>query len=129
MSGKKIIEIDVILDEFLNVDGRVQMILFHGDANSDFFKGKVLPGGVDTQRKCENDEWTLSARYILEGVDDKGKVTRIFVQNDGKNIDGKMVTTPFFITDNPELKWLETGRFEGGISDMPGGVKITIWEK
>lgn len=126
MENASFLEIDVILDQFLGVDERVTMILFHGDAHSDFFNGKVLPGGVDTQTKQENGDWDLSARYILEGEDNEGTPTKIFIQNDGKNINGRMVTRPRIITDNEKLKWIEKEKLEGGISDFPGGVKITL---
>ena len=53
------------------------MLLFNGDAEGSGFKGKILPGGVDTQRQLKNDPLQLSARYILEGVDSAGKYCRL----------------------------------------------------
>ena len=68
--GKKMLRINVIVDEVndLKSDRNVCMITFHGDAESEYFKGKILPGGVDTQRSVEGG-MLLSARYMLEGID------------------------------------------------------------
>ena len=59
--------------------GQVNMILFEGSCDCDFFHGTILPGGVDTQR-----DGGLSARYMLEGLDDKGTPTKLFIENNGK---------------------------------------------
>ena len=66
------LRINVIVDEVndLKSDRNVCMITFHGDAESEYFKGKILPGGVDTQRSVEGG-MLLSARYMLEGIDMK----------------------------------------------------------
>ena len=47
-----------------NVDD-VLMIMFNGSVDGKYFKGEVLPGGIDTQIIGKfGDRHTLSARYI-----------------------------------------------------------------
>ena len=53
---------------------------FGGYCDTDFFKGEVLPGGFDNMKK-ENGISTLSAIYILKGVDNKGDSCHIFIEN------------------------------------------------
>ena len=50
------------------------MVSFDAEANSPYFVGKSLPGGMDTQTYIKADNGsvingTISARYILEGKD------------------------------------------------------------
>lgn len=124
--------IDVILDETITVRGshsEARMILFHGSCDSDFFKGKILPGGVDTQ-KCEDGQACfLSARYIMQGTDSNGDRCSVFIENNGIiQSDGSICTIPKFTTDSPSLAWLETTDFSGRIEGVPGGVKIIFEE-
>ena len=35
------------------IPGTARMLLFNGDAEGSGFKGKILPGGVDTQRQLQ----------------------------------------------------------------------------
>lgn len=119
-------EIDVIIRETYSIQGKVNIILFEGTAKSEFFSGTILPGGVDTQRIDKDGNWSLSARYMLEGTDDRGTATKLFIQNEGREIDGKIHTTPMLLTDNERLKWVETTKWSGVLSDIPKGVRITI---
>ena len=67
--------INVELDECTKVsDAREQVnfIRFHGTSDSEYFHGGILTGGVDCQRKKENEPLKLSARYIMEGTDCSG---------------------------------------------------------
>ena len=72
------------------------------------------------QKTISNQSHTLSARYILEGKDAKGKPTKIFIENNGTTVNGKMETHPLILTDNPDLQWLETMDFVGEIA--PAGM-------
>ena len=126
--GKKMLRINVIVDEVndLKSDRNVCMITFHGDAESEYFKGKILPGGVDTQRSVEGG-MLLSARYMLEGIDMNGKPAKLFIENEGISRQGEdIVTKPVFITDDADLKWLETASLKGYITGTKDGVLIEI---
>ncbi|MBR1640992.1 MAG: DUF3237 family protein [Butyrivibrio sp.] len=112
-------QIDVTLDEINEVrSGHAYacMILFHGRLDSDFFHGEILPGGVDTQIGCDGEIRTLSARYIIKGIDASGNNCSIFVDNSGSvNGDNEIITKPRFITDSPLLKWMEKDEYIGKI--------------
>lgn len=54
---KEVFSVDVVIDGSYDVkseDGNVCMITFHEESNCENFKGKILPGGVDTQKQIEN---------------------------------------------------------------------------
>ncbi|MCR4675030.1 MAG: DUF3237 family protein [Lachnospiraceae bacterium] len=125
-----VLVIDVELDDAFEVkghSGNASMLLFHGNCNCDNFKGKILPGGVDTQKQASGEEKLLSARYILEGKDKSGKDCRIFVENN--SIPHSKQTKPMIYTDSEELQWLETADLYGEIGGKKGGVIISIFEK
>jgi len=131
--SEAVLTIDVVLDEIIEVNGnagKAAMILFHGESNCANFRGKILPGGVDTQKEPFGEKRLLSARYILEGTDCAGEVCRIFIENNGVAADpGEMVkTTPVIYTDSNALKWLETADLSGTVEGRPGGVFISIYE-
>lgn len=120
---QELFSIHVILTQTHSVEsprGQVNMVLFEGSCDCPFFHGHILLGGVDTQR-----DGTLSARYMLEGTDDAGTPTRIFIENNGKwNSDGSCTTHPMIRTDNPRLAWLEEAELTGGITGHEMGVDI-----
>ncbi len=103
------------------------MLPFTGKCDSPLFKGKILPGGVDTQRIYPDGSGTLSARYTLEGVDDQGKPCRLFIENaavmDG---DVEIVTYPVIRTDSESLRWLETADLRGAIEHCEDHIEIVI---
>ncbi len=129
-----VLEINVLLDEVIDVKGNsgcATMILFHGSSDCSNFKGKILPGGVDTQKEAAGDSRFLSARYILEGIDCEGKACRIFIENNGevKQLSGGGVikTKPVIYTDSEALKWMETADLSGTVTGAPGGVTISFY--
>ena len=87
--------------------GFFNMVLFEGECDCENFKGKVMPGGVDTQHYYAEGKGRISARYMLEGVDKEGKACKIFIQNDGEHDKGFLPTTPKVYTDSEALRWLE----------------------
>lgn len=103
------------------------MLPFTGECDAPLFKGKILPGGVDTQRIYPDGSGTLSARYTLEGVDDHGKPCRLFIENtavmDG---DVEFVTYPVIRTDSESLRWLETADLRGAIEHCEDHIEIVI---
>lgn len=109
-------------------NGEAVMILFNGNAECENFHGKILPGGVDTQVEWPGQNRTLSARYILEGVDKAGQNCRIFVENNGiVEKEGELNTMPRILTDSEALSYLEQEELFGTITPTEKGVTIHIF--
>ena len=107
----------------------MQMILFDGYCDSSLFHGKILQGGVDTQRYFADGSGSISARYMLQGVDADGLPCRIFIENQAEVNNGIFKkTTPKIFTDSLCLKWLETANLYGEVETVDGGVVIVINE-
>ncbi|WP_226666264.1 DUF3237 family protein [Metabacillus litoralis] len=67
-----------------NEGDTVIMISFKGHVTGKYFTGEILDGGVDTQIIGSfGDRHTLSARYMIEGKDDKGERCSIYIENNG----------------------------------------------
>ena len=69
---KEVLTIQVSTWQMIGVKGKTAeagMILFDGFCDCENFKGRILPGGVDTQKSFYPEARSLSARYILEGTD------------------------------------------------------------
>lgn len=105
--------------------GKATMIHFGGRAECDNFKGNVVADSVDTRLKYPGMVETLSARYILEGVDAKGNPCRVYVENNGIDNNG-MVTEPIIITDCPDYAWIENAPLHGTVS-WENGLTIHVW--
>ena len=130
--GKLVLSIEVDIDQSYQVNGgngSATMILFHGKSDCENFKGKVLAGGVDTQKQIGGEARTLSARYILEGTDYKGNPCKIFIENNGTMQGAEMKTKPIILTDSTHLKWLETADLYGTITGRAGGVLIQFYQE
>lgn len=127
---REVLTIDVKLTGFHEVKGGAGaacMITFDGTASGPFFSGKILPGGVDTQKEYYGEPRSLSARYILEGTDDKGEKCSVFVENNGTVGKDGIRTVPKIFTDSVSLRWLETAQLSGTVEDAePGHVTIRI---
>ena len=97
--------------------GEAVIINFDGDCDSEYFKGIVLPGGVDTQKEVYPENRMISARYILEGTDSEGKKSRIFIENNAELGKDKKLdfTYPRIITDSECLSWMEKAELRGTI--------------
>lgn len=109
--------------EVISEEKTVRMLTFDGTCDGPFFKGIILPGGVDTQRDYADGTGTLSARYMLEGTDCKGNNCRLFIENNAKLND---YTVPSILTDSSVLKWLETANLRGRIECPDGQLTIVI---
>jgi hypothetical protein len=114
-------------DEVRGNTGIVRMIRFTGTADCDNFKGRILPGGIDTQKEFEGKPFLLSARYMLDGIDKMGQTCRIFIENNGESNQNELVTTPKIITDSAALSYLETTGLTGTIEGWEKGVIIHIF--
>lgn len=131
MDGKEIFEIHVVIDDSFEVNGAfscARMICFHGYAKSDFFEGEILPCAVDTQIADFGGNWKLSARYMLNGKDKLGNGCKIFIENAGQEIDGKIIAKPKIITDSRYLSWLEKANLKSLIENKGQELVIKIFE-
>lgn len=126
----EILRIQIQLGETLALDSPtagVRMIPFTGFCESTVFKGNVLPGGMDTQMFPTPDRGTLSARYMLEGVDETGQNCKLFIDNSAVMQAGReTVTFPRIKTDSEALRWLETADLQGRIEGRENGLDIVI---
>ncbi|MBQ6695237.1 MAG: DUF3237 family protein [Lachnospiraceae bacterium] len=95
--------------------GCVNMLLFDGTCEGEYFQGRILSGGVDTQMVNPEGRGTLSARYMLEGIDKEGNPCKVFIQNDAEIGTEDSTTHPQIFTDSECLKWLEQETLTGRI--------------
>lgn len=131
MEKKEILTIDVQVQgvfELKGTVGEVSMVPFDGTCETEYFRGKVMAGGVDTQMMWYPDPKMISARYMLIGTDCAGKACRIFVENNGAEINGRVEETkPRIITDSEALSWFETARLTGTLTPTDSGVTVRIF--
>ena len=127
---EEILTVYVKLEDTVWINGNtvnVNMIRFSGYAESRYFKGKILPGGVDLQRGKTDGVMNLSARYIMEGTDIENHKCRIFIENNGfADEKGIIKTKPVVVTDSKALGWLEAADLEGSITSEDDMVIIHI---
>ena len=109
--------------------GFFNMVLFEGECDCENFKGKVLPGGVDTQYYYAEGKGRISARYMLEGVDKEGKPCKIFIINEGEHDHGFLPTVPKVYTDSEALRYLEDADLVGYLIFEEQGLVISICTK
>lgn len=126
----EVLRIKVTLTDNIITKGHADtavMLPFTGECEGSLFKGRILPGAADTQRIASDGRGMLSARYTLEGTDDKGQPCRIFIDNaavTGK--EGIGVTYPTIRTDSASLRWLETADLRGAIEHFADHIEIVI---
>lgn len=123
---KVLFDILVITEESLYVKGTekgIVMIPFSGTVKGDYFTGKVVGPGVDTQTIC-GEEVKLSARYMLEGTDCEGNACRVFVENNGDFVNGFF---PNIVTDSPVLQKFDNKKLQAVVQPKEEGVVIQIF--
>lgn len=98
---------------------------FGGYCNNEYFKGEVLPGGFDNMKK-EDGVSTLSARYMLKGIDSKGDSCHIFIENNA--MQGSSYSKPKVFTDSKALSFLNTSDLVGYL-DKKGKFTVRIYCK
>ena len=130
---KPLFRINVELDEGSVIKGakeQVNFLRFHGTADSDYFRGVILPGGVDCQRQAENKPFRLSARYVMEGTDCAGNECSVFIENNGFEAGGEIRTVPTIVTDSEILSGMTRGPLRGELAGKgEGAVEIRIYEE
>lgn len=123
---KEIMTVNVDIKMFTSIEydnKKIQVIHFSGKARGDFFTGRVLEPGVDTQL-VESNEMTLSARYILEGYDYTGNACKIFIENEGT----MSALVPKIFTDSPSLAFLNQAQLISHVTETVNGVVVKIWQ-
>ena len=123
-----ILTIEVKCHDGIGVRGRrteVVMVPFSGRAYGELFTGRVLTGGIDTQKTdLLTGECTLSARYMLEGTDCGGESCRIFIDN---NIHDDEGWHPKLVTDSALLAEWEELPLTATVDGADGGVTVRIY--
>ncbi|MCF0190330.1 MAG: DUF3237 family protein [Marinilabiliaceae bacterium] len=110
-------------------DMSVTMLRFNGHADSEYFKGEILPGGVDTQMHFTRDSTLLSARYMLKGVDANGDSCSVYICNEGYMTPRNGKTHPKIVTDSKVLSEACKGELSGTIEGAPGGIMIRLFKE
>jgi hypothetical protein len=95
-------------------------------SNTSQFQGKGLDNFVDTRFQFPGQPQTLSARYILDGVDNEGNPSRVYVENIGVDFFDRVSTEPIIITDNPKWAWMEKAPLHGN-TNWTNGLHIELW--
>ena len=125
-----------------SVHGRRQLIIVKEGTLSGKLKGRLLPGGVDSQIIRPDGFTELSARYALELTDGK----TVYVENNGirrvdsgraaqvaagEIVDPKYVyfaTVPKFEVYDESLRWLEQSLFICYAARLPDRVMIRFYQ-
>ena len=121
-----IMTINVTTHEAHTLEGkssRVVMIPFSAEAEGEYFCGKTVAEGVDTQVTA-NGGFSLSARYMLEGTDRSGNRCRVFIENNGTSLDN---CKPKIITDSEELSFLQDAELTAKVECKADGVVVSIF--
>lgn len=122
-----ILTINVKCLESFSVSGsktNICMIPFTGTAESEYFSGKIIGTGTDTQKTPNGGRMSLSARYMLEGTDHAGNKCRIFIENQG---DFETGFRPMIVTDSPALAHWETTPLYAAVESVEDGVTVKIF--
>lgn len=122
-----LLTIDVKCLDGVTVEGHSQTVVlvpFTGKAKGDFFNGEIISSAVDTQRYKKDGTNSLSARYMIEGVDFEGKKCKIFVEN---NVSGES-WKPSIVTDSEVLKDWESSNLRSTVEGVDGGVIVKIFK-
>jgi hypothetical protein len=126
------VAIEQAIDLHNDAGDSVVMITFKGQVTGKYFEGKVLEGGVDTQVIGHGGgRHTLSARYMLEGVDHTGANCKIYVENNGDASsyrEGILFRThPRMITNSKALSFLNEDVLVGEGRPTESGVDIIVY--
>lgn len=125
----ELLKIKVEITDVVEVVGEdtVRMVSFTGSCCGDYFNGRILPGGVDTQTIHKDGNGTLSARYMMEGTDLTGARCRVYIENNAKTVAGVCERTyPRITTDSPALRKLLRGDLYGMVEPHDDGIVISI---
>lgn len=130
MTKNILLEINIKIDNVTEIYGEkesVSIVTFGGDSYSQLFTGKILPGAVDTQIHYNDKPTVFSARYVLDGLDHENNRCKIFIENNGSENAGSIITKPFIVTDSNTLKWMETADLSGRVFSENGNIIVRIY--
>ena len=123
-----LLTIDVVCADAVNVRGgktEVNMVPFTGRAYGKLFTGRMIGTGVDTQKTdLSTGVCSLSARYMLQGVDAEGAPCRIFIENSLRDEAG---WHPMLVTDSPLLAPWESLPLTASVDSTDKGVVVRIY--
>lgn len=128
MSKKLVLTINIrtYAADVLETDStKIIMIPFDGEAGGEYFHGKTVGKSVDTQI-VRGENFSLSARYMLEGTDFNGEKCKVFIENNGVSMD-KCVPTIY--TDSKVLSFLENTKLSSVVKGVENGVIVKIYAK
>lgn len=103
----------------------IVMIPFTGHAEGDFFTGKIVGIGIDTQKIEGNQLVSLSARYMLSGKDYTGKECKIFIENNGNSLENCI---PTIVTDSEALVCWQQADLVSRVTPTEEGVLVQIFD-
>lgn len=125
---KLLLTIDVICAEGISVRGsstEVNMVPFTGQAFGESFRGRIIGTGVDTQKTdLQSGACSLSARYMLQGIDSEGAPCRIFIENSVRDEAG---WHPMLVTDSRALADWESLPLTASVDGTDRGVVVRIY--
>ncbi len=105
--------------------GTINMIPFTGSSDGYYFKGEIVGTGCDTQKFGVEGCPAFSARYLLKGVDYRGKECSIFIENNGDSLDK---CTPTIITDSLGLSEWQTASLRTIVTPVSYGVVVDCYK-
>ena len=123
-----IFKLKINLNDSIKVESQdktIVQILFDGDASGEYFNGRIMPGGVDTQEIYPDGSGSLSARYCIAGIDCEGQECKIYISNTAKLNDSR--TVPTIVTDSKALDFLNNAKLRGEIVWISGQMYINIY--
>lgn len=110
--------IDIMsVNEVNGLDTTAKMINFKGKCEGQYFNGEIMDNSVDTQLISKDGSGSVSARYMMKGVDSSLRHCKVFIENEGAiSCTGQMNTTPKIVTDSTELLWLQEEKLYGKVA-------------
>jgi len=113
--------------------GKVVIIPFDGDVESEIFTGEILPGAADVQVSNAAGIRHMCAKYMFRGKDSQGNDCHLFVENNGyfepNSNPSPFEACPTFMSDSKVLAdYLAQARFRAEGHPAPQGVTIKIFD-
>lgn len=109
----------------IDVDGVYTTVTlpFTGRCDTEYFRGEVLPGASDVQKRKGTTAIEFNANYVLSGKDYTGQECRISINN---HYDGK-IWKPTLRTDSQALDFLNHADAEAYLEQHKGGPVVRIY--
>ena len=116
--------VDITRSEGLSGDrASVNLLHFHARAEGALFNGETVSDGVDTQI-FDDGHFSMSARYLLEGIDSEGNRCRVFIENNGTTLED---CRPKLYSDSKALAYLNGRELTASGETVGDGVVIKIF--